>query len=181
MNTFELLLERYASLLRGVIRQHCPRDLGIQIGDVEQEVRLRLWRALGREKEILDPASYIHRIAVTATIDAVRRVRARREDQFRTADSTEDDEMIATEEIVADEAQSPQGDAERRELMETVARAVASLPDNRRRAVELHLQGLTLAEMATLLGWSEGKTRNLVYRGLDDLRDALRREGIEYP
>lgn len=177
----EFLLERYSGLLRSLIRRHCPRDLGIQIGDVEQEARLRLWRALAREKEILDPASYIHRIAVTATIDAVRRVRARREDQLRTAGSTEDDEMIAGEETVIDEAQSPQADAERRELMETIARVVDSLAGNRRRAVELHLQGLTLPEIAMLLGWSEAKVRNLVYRGLDDLRDALRREGIEYP
>ena len=42
------------------------------------------------------------------------------------------------------------------------------------------LRHLTLVEIAELLAWSEAKVRNLVYRGLDDLRDALRREGIDY-
>jgi len=30
------------------------------------------------------------------------------------------------------------------------------------------------------LGWSEPKARNLLYRGLSDLRAQLRAEGIEY-
>ena len=171
---FERLLEQYSGLLRSSIAQQCPRDLGLQIGDIEQEARLRLWRALEREKELTDPASYIYRIAVSATIDAVRRVLARRED------SMDEHEMPETAAVAA-ESESPQAAAERRELMERIAKAVASLPSNRRRVVELHLQGLTLADMSVLLGWSEAKVRNLVYRGLADLREALRREGIEYP
>jgi RNA polymerase sigma-70 factor (ECF subfamily) len=175
----ERLLERYASLLRSLIARHCPRDLGLQIGDIEQDARFRLWRALQREKELSDPASYIHRIAVTATIDAVRRVLARREDQLYTAEGG-DEESIETPLLASSPANSPEAVTQRREMMERVGAAVAALPDNRRRAVELHLQGLALGEIAELLGWTEGKARNLVYRGLDDLREALRREGIDY-
>jgi DNA-directed RNA polymerase specialized sigma24 family protein len=58
--------------------------------------------------------------------------------------------------------------------------ALAQLPENRRRAVGLHLQGLTTAEIGALLGWSEPKARNLVHRGLKDLRQSLRASGIEY-
>jgi RNA polymerase sigma-70 factor (ECF subfamily) len=170
--SLERLLETYSGLLRSLIRQHCPRGLGIQFSDIEQEARLRLWRALSREKKLDAPASYIYRVAVSTTIDAVRRVIARREDQL-------ENEMPVHQEPV--EPESPAVRVERRELMETIARAVASLPENRRRAGELHLQGLTLADIAALLGWSEGKVRNLVYRGLDDLREILRGEGIDYP
>ena len=176
----ELLLERYAVLLRSLIARHCPRNLGIQINDIEQEARLRLWRALDREKELEDPASYIYRIAVTTTIDAVRRVIARREDQLRMGDGDDEEPIIAHSMATADATQSPDAVTERRELMARIAAAVTSLPENRRRAVELHLQGMTLAEIAELLGWSEPKARNLVYRGLDDLRNALRREGVDY-
>jgi len=171
----ERLLERHAALLRTLIAQHCPRDLGIQLSDIEQEARVRLWKALQREKELNDPASYIYRIAVSATIDAVRRVLARREDQI--AADAEEEESTA---IAADPNEEPDSVTERNELMAKIAAAVGGLPENRRRAVELHLQGLNLAEIALLLGWTEAKARNLVYRGLDDLRDALRREGIEY-
>ena len=172
-------MERYAALLRSLVTQHCPRGLGVEPDDIEQEARFRLWRAIEREKELTDPASYIYRIAVTTAIDAVRRVAARREDQLR-GETFEDGETENKVTIAADPAQAPDAQASRRELMDRIAAADRSLPENRRRAVELHLQGLTLVEIAELLAWSEAKVRNLVYRGLDDLRDAHRREGIDY-
>ena len=178
---FERLMERYAALLRSAVAQHCPRGVGVDAAEIEQEARVRLWRALSREKELHDPASYIYRVAVTAAIDAVRRVTARREDQLRTESFDDDDGTADVVSLPADPAHGPDAVTARHELMERVAGAVRALPDNRRRAVELHLQGLSLGEIAELLAWSEGKVRNLVYRGLDDLRHALRREGIDYP
>jgi len=174
---FEEILERYSALLRSLIARHCPRDLGIQLGDVEQEARLRLWNALQREKNLNDPASYIYRIAVTTTIDAVRRVIARREEQLPMQEHEDD---VPQPQFAASPEQAPDAIAQRREVMAKITAAVAALPENRRRAVELHLQGLTLSEIAELMGWSEAKARNLVYRGVDDLRGALLREGIEY-
>src|SRR5439155_18676984 len=138
---------------------------------------VRLWQALQREKELNDPASYIYRIAVTATIDAVRRVIARREDQLHTP---MDGEEYITPILATSATQTPEAIAERQQLMATIVATVGSLPENRRAAVQLHLQGLNLAEIADLLGWSEAKARNLVYRGLEDLRQALRRQGIDY-
>jgi DNA-directed RNA polymerase specialized sigma24 family protein len=35
-------------------------------------------------------------------------------------------------------------------------------------------------EIADLCDWNEPKTRNLIYRGLSDLRKRLRDEGVEY-
>src|SRR5207244_480844 len=175
---FERLMDRYAALLRAVVAQHCPRGMGVDAAEIEQEARVRLWRALAREKELSDPASYIYRVAVTAAIDAVRRVVARREDQLRT-ESSVDEEPADVLNLPTDPAHAPDAVTARRELMHRVAAAVRSLPENRRRAVELHLQGLSLGEIAELLAWTEAKARNLVYRGLDDLRAALRREGID--
>jgi RNA polymerase sigma-70 factor (ECF subfamily) len=173
----ERLLERYAALLRGQIAQHCPRRLGIQIDDIEQEARLRLWKALQREKELHDPASYIYRVAVTTTIDAVRGVLARREEQMQVDDESEE----PPEDFVADPIGAPDAVTERRRWMSAIATALATLSESRRQAVQLHLQGLTVPEIAELLQWSEARARNLVYRGMQDLREALRREGIESP
>lgn len=176
---FESILERYAALLRSIIARQCPRNLGVDVTDIEQEAKVRLWRALQREKKLDEPASYIYRIAVSATIDAVRRVIARREDQLRTGDA-DDEEGSISPLPVKDSRPSPEEHAEQGETMAKIAAAIASLPEGRRRAVELHLQGLTVSEIAELLLWSEGKARNLIYRGMDDLREALRREGIVY-
>ena len=170
---FDQLVEQYASILRAHIAQHCPRHLGIQISDVEQEALLRLWRALRDERNVADAASYIYRIAVTTTIDAVRRVVARREEQLAVL---EDDEAAVAPR--ADPKQRPDAIMERRETMEMLMDALRELPENRRRCVELHLQGFNSSDIAELLGWSEAKARNLVYRGMDDLRAILERKGL---
>jgi RNA polymerase sigma-70 factor (ECF subfamily) len=61
-----------------------------------------------------------------------------------------------------------------------VGEAVESLMASRRRVVQLFLLNMTLEEIAIILKWSEAKTRNLLYRGLDDLKKILREKGIEY-
>jgi RNA polymerase sigma-70 factor (ECF subfamily) len=52
------------------------------------------------------------------------------------------------------------------------------LPESRRAVVRMHLAGYERDEIAELLGWSEPKTRNLLYRGLADLREILESWGI---
>jgi RNA polymerase sigma-70 factor (ECF subfamily) len=171
---FEQLVDQYSAILRAHIAQHCPRNLGIQVSDVEQDALVRLWRALRDERNVVDAASYIYRIAVTTTIDAVRRVIARREEQLADAS---DDEAPARPPIT-DSRPAPDEVVERRETMKMLMDAIAELPENRRRCVELHLQGFNTTDIAALLGWSEAKARNLVYRGMESLRDILKRKGI---
>jgi RNA polymerase sigma-70 factor (ECF subfamily) len=176
---FNAVIEEYGRFLRQTIIRFCPRDLGLQFGEIEQDARLRLWRALQNEREIQDPASYLYRIAVTATIDAIRRVKTKREEQLSMTDD-DDEEANRSHRPVVDPARSPEELAERHQLVRKVQHALARLPENRRRAVSLHLEGLTSQEIAGLLAWTEPKARNLVYRGLKDLRELLRGEGVDY-
>jgi RNA polymerase sigma-70 factor (ECF subfamily) len=44
--------------------------------------------------------------------------------------------------------------------------------------VRMYLSGYEREEIGELLGWSEAKTRNLLYRGLVDLRAKLMKLGI---
>lgn len=168
----ERLLAEHGGLLRGTVARVCPA--GISVDDVVQEARLRLWNAIQSEREITNPASYIYRVAVTATLDAVRRMKARREESLEG--KTVDDEPLP---LPASAEASPEHRVEGKLLREKVALALARLAPNRRRAVSLHLQGFSSEEVADLTGWSEPKARNLVYRGREDLREELRREGID--
>ncbi len=77
------------------------------------------------------------------------------------------------------EAPSPETLLVRRVVAEKIEQALARLAHNRRRAVKLYLQGLAFPEVAKVLGWTNGKARNLIYRGLGDLRRELRAMGIE--
>jgi RNA polymerase sigma-70 factor (ECF subfamily) len=178
---FNAILDEYGRFLRQTIAHLCPKDLGLQFSDIEQDARLRLWRALQSEREIADLASYLYRIAVTATIDAVRRVKIKREEQLRIAEEAEEEEGTGEpHSLVAAAKHSPELQAERQQVIGKVREAIALLPENRRRAVGLYLEGLTSQEIADLLGWSEAKARNLIYRGLKDVRERLRSKGVEY-
>jgi RNA polymerase sigma factor (sigma-70 family) len=179
---FNAILEKYGGFLRQTIARVCPKDLGIQFDDIEQDARLRLWRAIEAEREINFHGSYIYKIVLSVTINAIRRAKARREEQLRLAEDVADEDAAEVKPIIpaADAENSPEAQAEREELLRKVEEAMARLPENRRTAVGLHLQGMTTDEIADLMGWTEPKARNLVYRGLKDLRGKLRSAGIKY-
>lgn len=171
-----LLLEQYGHFLRSAIIKLCPHDSGVQVSDIEQEARVRLWRALQAEREIENPASYLYRIASTVTIDAIRRVKARREEQLLQA---EEEDEVPVKDFAASPLASPERQAQAREIRGKVEAALARLSDDRRRAVGLHLKGFTTQEIADYFSWTEPKARNLVYRGLSELRRHLLVEGID--
>ena len=64
------------------------------------------------------------------------------------------------------------------EVATHVGEAIETLALSRRTVVRLYLAGYDREEIATMLDWSEAKTRNLLYRGLTDLRARLRALGV---
>ena len=162
----DAVLARFTDAARRLARQ---TGLGADdLDDLLQEVRIRLWRALGTPERIREArALYIHRAVASAALDLLRRRRARRE--------------VPIDEDGAPEPAAPGGadrELDRRELDAAVGRAVDSLVESRRVVVRLYLAGHQREEIAAMLGWSEPKTRNLLYRGLADLREALERAGV---
>jgi RNA polymerase sigma factor (sigma-70 family) len=172
------LLARYGVLLRRTIAKVCPSQMAAALDDIEQEARIRLWKALQHERDIVHPVSYIYKVAVSATLRAIRRAQARREEPLREPDAV--NEVGSPDALRTSAETSPEATAERSEWLRKIDTAMARLPDNRRLAVGLHLQGLTTQQIGDILGWTEPKARNLVHRGLKDLRRELRAEGIEY-
>jgi DNA-directed RNA polymerase specialized sigma24 family protein len=73
-------LDEYGGLLRRAIERFAPGRAGVSVDDVEQEARIRVWKALQSGTEITNPPSYLCRVALTATIDAVRTARSRKEE-----------------------------------------------------------------------------------------------------
>lgn len=142
-----------------------------EIDEVVQEVRIRLWHALAsREKIEQAPASYVYRTAASAALDLIRRRRARREDPVDTIGPS------ATASVAP--LPGPDLTLERRELIDQINRALDALGESRRPVVRMFLAGYHLEEIAQLLGWSGPKTRNLLYRGLADLRELLTEQGV---
>jgi RNA polymerase sigma factor (sigma-70 family) len=165
----ESIVARFAERVKYIGVQHGLA--GSDVEDLVQEVRLRLWKALeSGEKILAAPASYIHRTAVSAALDLLRRRRAKRETPARL--SRPSGLAMLGESASADRL------VEQLELQEQIAWAVQSLIPARRSVVKMYLAGYSREEIADVLGWTEAKTRNLLYRGLADLRERLTAMGI---
>jgi RNA polymerase sigma factor (sigma-70 family) len=109
-------------------------------------------------------------------VDAIRRAKARREEQLRLVDDEAEEKAIN---LPAGSESSPELAAEHRLLEQQVQGVLSRMPDDRRRAVALYLEGMTTQEIADICGWTEPKARNLAYRGLKVLRKDLRDMGIK--
>lgn len=164
----EQVVERFASLIRQSAGRH---GLSSQEQDATvQEVRIRLWKALETGENIRTaPASYVYRATVSAVVDYIRRRRATREETL---------EAMSAEPLARRSDESDAG-VRAGEVERAVERALGMLPAARQAVVRLHLAGYDRFEIADLLGWTEAKTRNHLYRSLEVMRTQLAREGFD--
>lgn len=157
----ERLVTRFSDVVRQVARQHNLSEADVD--EVFQDVRIRLWRALATGEKIAGaPASYVYRTAISAALDLIRRRRARREEGI---DRLQD-------KLPARNARTDHS-LETSDFMERLSGAISALKESRRVVVRMYLIGYHREEIAELLGWTEAKTRNLLYRGLSELRTKL--------
>jgi RNA polymerase sigma-70 factor (ECF subfamily) len=162
----EDLIAQYGRLIRTIVRKVTRSRTDLLAEDVEQRVVLGLWRQLDREQTIHRPASYIYRMAVREAVRAVR-------EQMRY--EIHETSQVADE---PDSAPGPDRGLEAREQAAVIERCLRELQPDRERAVRAHLAGFSVAEIMDLHGWPYQTARNLVARGLADLRAALRRHGL---
>jgi RNA polymerase sigma factor (sigma-70 family) len=171
-------LERVLGNFAGILRRVCwrYRFSDTEVDELLQEVRIRLWHAHGAQEHADEhitgiPASYLHRTALSAAIDLVRRRRARRADRMVPIEDEPSDRL---------EVPGPDRELDAAELREQVERAIQAIPASRRPVVRMYLLGHSREEIARVLAWSEAKTRNLLYRGLADVRERLLAQGVRW-
>ncbi len=167
-DAIESTVARFASVVRVVAARY--RLSSSDRDDLVQEVRVRLWRALEVERIAALPASYLYRTATSAALDLIRRRRTTREDSL--------DDVDPSEPRLAATAADPGQRAELSDLALRIERAIETIPESRRPVVRMYLAGYGSAEIGELMGWTEAKARNLLYRGLADLRQRLEDAGV---
>jgi RNA polymerase sigma-70 factor, ECF subfamily len=159
--------------LARVMARMCPTWLSAQRDDLVQSAVMRLMRLLeGRAAECEGnrpfTSSYLYRVAHSALVDEIRRVRRRRETDM-------EDEAVARVAVTSD---NPERTAVSHEIGRAIQACLTRMKRERRLAVTLHLQGHSVSEAARILDWPEKRTENLIYRGLADLRACLTSKGM---
>ncbi|MBL0169917.1 MAG: sigma-70 family RNA polymerase sigma factor [Gemmatimonadaceae bacterium] len=163
------LLARFDAFIRRTASRHGLA--GQDVDDVVQDLRVRVWKSFGTAELIRRAKpTYMYRVAVSASLDIIRRRRA-----VKSSATALDD--VHPSALVDDRA-SADARLAASELGRAVHEALGMLAESRRGVVRMYLSGYDRFEIADLLGWTEGKTRNLLYRGLDDLRHVLASRGI---
>jgi len=145
--------DRYAGLVNGlalrILRNRTEAE------DVVQEVFVQIWRQAERfDPTRGSPEAWICTITRTRALDRLRRRASRREEPSEKAPSPTDPPK--TEEALA------------------VRKALESLSDDQRRALELaYFEGLTQTEIATRLDEPLGTIKTRIRTALIRLRDVL--------
>jgi RNA polymerase sigma-70 factor (ECF subfamily) len=169
-------LEEYYGYVSVLVRQSFPAHLAARVepDDLVQEVLLKVWGAdpdfgIRSEGERL---SFLRKACASVLMDTIRRFdRGKRRVSL---DRSLDDSSARLEGCLAAVQSSPSQRASKHEQLLRLAQALAELPENQRRAVELrHLKRHSLAETAGILGISLPAAAGLLRRGLGTLRDRL--------
>jgi RNA polymerase sigma factor (sigma-70 family) len=162
----EGFLAAHGSLIRRVVL-HVAGSSGQAIrDDVQQDVLIALWGRLQREQSLDLTPSYVYKATVRETLRALRRQAVRPEVPMAPGMDRQAGEGPL--EVLA-----------RRESREAIAAGLGTLAPERQRAVRLHLLGFTVDEIMRMCDWPYQKARNLIARGIADLRTTLRERGVE--
>jgi RNA polymerase sigma-70 factor, ECF subfamily len=165
-----------------LVRRHQPRihrlalhllRSSAEAEDVAQDTFIRAYRALGRFDGRSEPYTWLYRIAVNLSLNALRSRRAR-----RTTSASEDPRLEA---LVAS-APAPMdvpSDAAQKELYAALAHAIDGLSDTLRTTLVLVcVDGRSHEEAAVILGAPEGTIAWRVHEARRKLREFMAKRGF---
>ncbi len=170
LEEFMDIIEQFSQFIRIHIQKFEPQRKGIDPDDIHQEVKIKIWNVLTDEKKIENYASYIKKIVNSTVIDHLRRIRREERILFSEIQRKIAERRGTYKKETIDE----------KNYKNILRQSVDSLLDSRRKVVKLYLLNMTLEEIAEYFNWSLHKTRNLLYRGLNDLKKILLEKGINH-
>lgn len=176
----DAVLERFREYLRLLARlQLDPRlQAKVDLSGVVQQTLLEAHLSLAslRAESDAETVAWLRKILAHNLADEVRKHGAAKRDAG--LERSLDRSASRVESWLAADESSPSRRVMRQEQALRLAEAVAGLPENQRRAVELHyLKGWTLAETARDLDCSKAAVAGLLHRGLGGLRARLDQDG----
>ncbi len=163
------LVEKYKRMVyrlaMQITKNHADAD------DVMQETFIKVYRSIRTFRKDAAFETWLYRIVVNEALNFVKRRERQRESTLEIASEAA---YEATTRYRAQIANDPHAHAEKSELRHHVTEAVNSLSLKHRTVVILHeFEGLTHAEIASILNCSEGTVRSRLHYARKKLRTLL--------
>jgi RNA polymerase sigma-70 factor (ECF subfamily) len=170
-------LESFRNYLLLLARARLDSRLRSKV-DPADLVQQTLTRALERRDQFSGAsneqrAAWLRTLLAHAMIDALRK-HTRPGGAERSLEAALERSSARLEAFLAADQTSPSGRVEKQERLIWLADALAALPEDQRRAIELkHLQGLALIDVARQMNRSVPAVAGLLQRGMRALRSEL--------
>ena len=159
------LIERYKRMVYRLAVQITKNRADAD--DVMQETFIKVYRSIHTFRKDATFETWLYRIAVNEALNFVKR----RDRQRECAEAEYESSVRQRVQLAND----PHAQAEKSELRQHVTAAVNSLPLKHRTVVILHeFEGLTHAEIASILNCSEGTVRSRLHYARKKLRTLLK-------
>lgn len=168
-SAFDLLVRKYQHRIVGLIGRYVSDWSECQ--DVAQDTFIRAYRAIGNFRGDAQFYTWLHRIAVnTAKNHLVAHNRRPPTDDIDAADAEQYDVGSRLR-----DGDTPEHELLRREMEQTVMRAVEALPEELRTAITLReMDGLSYEEIAQKMGCPIGTVRSRIFRAREAIDAGLR-------
>ncbi len=160
-------LDQVTSSIHSIISKKFPGLDGGDREDLEQEVKLKVWKMVSNGKKIDNLRSYLWRVVYTTALDIM-------EPQLKKQSLEEYFESVKSLPSSPGDIGGHESGINKEDLKMVLEKIVDSLPPRRRTILKLHLEGMDFNEMADFLNWTHHKVRHLFYRGLQDLKEKLK-------
>lgn len=172
------VVDRFSSLIRSVITKNLLKKDDVDLFDIEQEVKIKIWTVLKKGKKVKNFPSYIRRIAYTVTVDELRKMRK----QNPTLEFTNLKNLYSYSNLnfTHKNSDSPELLLEDMELRSSLAALINSLAENRKQVLRLYSAGMSVEEICEFFNWDKTKVRHLLYRGIDDLKERIKSKNAKF-
>lgn len=142
--------------------------------DAMQETFIAAYRNLSGFRGEAKVSSWLHRIAVNQCLTRQRRSKVRNETALEDENENDSNSFFASTD------QSPSGDAEQRERIEVIRRAVNALPADLKQVVVMkEFEEMTFQEISETLELPLSTVKSRLYTALKQLRMRLEQVSLE--
>jgi len=171
-DAFDKLVTRYSNEIYGLLYR-LTSD-GEEAADLMQETFLRALKAIKGFRGDSDLKTWLYRIAINESRNRFRWWKRRRREKTVSLDETLGSSESVYQDVLADNAASPEEETLRRERERILQTALRELPAIYREPIVLFdIEGLTYDEICRALELNQGTLKSRLARGRQELKKRL--------